>query len=337
MSKHLANIEIQVSAHRTLNTSKGVIRDRQQDLKYMTESCITKELADQGVKDVSRFILRKDGKQIATNTYFITFATSRPPRDINIGYYKVKVEPYIPNPLRCFKCQQYGHGQGTCKRETTCWRCGIEGHEGTDCKNETHCCNCQGNHMASSKECPVWKHEKHIQVIKYEKNIGYKEAKQLAGSSLVTKTYANAAKIHNVSKECQTELTWLQGPKPSLIPASPDTTGHKVTQSIQTRGSENKSNKNPSPIRDQRNKSEKSKNITKNSSQKKLQNTTAQKNSSKNAKTENSNSLQTNNRYHPLEDGEEEMETQSSQNHRSRSRSKQNGGKPPKSPIKAPS
>ena len=331
MSKHLANIPIEASAHRTLNTCKGVIRDKQQDMKYMTEEEITKELSDQGVKEVSRFMLRKDGKQIATNTYFVSFAAPRPPRDVTIGYYKIKVEPYIPNPLRCFKCQQYGHGQGTCKKDITCWRCGAVGHDGMDCKNPAHCCNCQGDHVASSKECPIWKYEKQIQIIKYEKNIGYYEAKQLAGSSPLQKTYASVAKVNTRSTECQTELTWLKGAKPSLTPKN-KTTDQKKSQSVQTSVAEKQTKKTMIPSTDQRKTSEKSSN-----SQKNAQKTTEKFSNVKEKDEKNSSEISTQNRYHPLGDGEEDMETQSPPKHRSRSRSKQNGGKPPKSPIKAPS
>ena len=49
-------------AHRSLNTSKGVIRDFHQDLKDMSDEEIKKELSSQGVTNVARFILKKDNK-----------------------------------------------------------------------------------------------------------------------------------------------------------------------------------------------------------------------------------------------------------------------------------
>ena len=51
-------IEVTASPHRSLNTSKGVIRDYGKDLYDMDEAEIIKELADQGVQGVSRFILK---------------------------------------------------------------------------------------------------------------------------------------------------------------------------------------------------------------------------------------------------------------------------------------
>ena len=111
----LLNIEVKATAHRSLNTSKGVIRDYGRDLFEMSETEIVTEMADQGVQNVSRFILKKDGKEIKTNTYFITFGMSAPPEKLRIGYYFVEVKRYIPNPLRCFQCQEFGHSKKFCK------------------------------------------------------------------------------------------------------------------------------------------------------------------------------------------------------------------------------
>ena len=85
----IINTEVRATAHRSLNTSKGVIRDYGRDLYSMTESDILKELATQGVENVSQFILKKEGKEIKTNTWFLTFSTPVPPEKLRIGYYFV--------------------------------------------------------------------------------------------------------------------------------------------------------------------------------------------------------------------------------------------------------
>ena len=92
------DIEIDAEAHRSLNTSKGVIRDYHKDLLHMSDEDIQKELSTEGVKNVSRFILKKEGKEIKTNTLFVTFDLSAPPEKLKLGYYIVSVQPYIPNP-----------------------------------------------------------------------------------------------------------------------------------------------------------------------------------------------------------------------------------------------
>ena len=207
-------IEVKASPHRSLNTSKGVIRDYGRDLYDMSEAEIVKELADQGVEGVSRFILKKDDREIKTNTYFVTFATSSPPEKLRIGYYFVEVKRYIPNPLRCFHCQEFGHSKKFCKKNLRCWRCGKEGHDGNDCSSESKCCvNCKGEHYSSSKTCPVWTLEKEIQRVKTEKNLPYGEAKRLVSppsSSPATASYASAARsAPKRSIECQTPDFWM--------------------------------------------------------------------------------------------------------------------------------
>ena len=62
-TKTFMDIEVKGSPHRTLNTSRGVIRDHGRDLYDMSDTDIIYELKDQGVENVSRFILKKDGKE----------------------------------------------------------------------------------------------------------------------------------------------------------------------------------------------------------------------------------------------------------------------------------
>ena len=96
--------------HRTLNSSKGVIRCS--ELKHTSEDEIITELAHQGVVDCFNIKVKgQDGVRRKTNTYILTFNTSTVPKHIKIGFLHTKVEMYIPNPLRCFQCQKYGHSK----------------------------------------------------------------------------------------------------------------------------------------------------------------------------------------------------------------------------------
>ena len=232
----------------------------------MTDEEIKNELESQGVSKVSRFILKKDNKEIKTNTLFLTFDTHKPPEKLKIGYYIANVQPYVPNPLRCFQCQKFGHSKKWCKYQLTCWKCGSEGHNGSDCTSETVCClNCKGDHYASSKSCPVWIQEKEIQRVKTEKSLSYGEARKLVTSSSsspsVTTSYASAAKsaTKKVSVDCQTPAFWI-GPQPSLLKASfrpsiqTKSTGsgtHEATSSSNSMQNE-KSVHKPSPAKPQK-------------------------------------------------------------------------------------
>ena len=88
---------VRVSIHKTLNSSRGAIRCR--DLADMTEVEIREELRAQGVVGMNRVALKKEGKVIPTNTLFLTFGSPELPKEITVGYLKVKVALFIPNPM----------------------------------------------------------------------------------------------------------------------------------------------------------------------------------------------------------------------------------------------
>ncbi len=122
--KSFVDIPVSVSAHRTLNTSKGIVRDRDRLFSDMMEFDIAPEVKDQGVSYVRHFTTRKNNEIQQTNTYLISFSTPIAPKSIKAVYSHIKVETYIPNPRRCFKCQNYGHGVSTCTSSVVCVRCG---------------------------------------------------------------------------------------------------------------------------------------------------------------------------------------------------------------------
>ena len=106
---------INVSVHRSLNSSKGVIRCR--ELEGMSETDIRSGLGEQGVTDVHRVTVRKGNDKMPTNTFFLTFCTQKLPEFVKVGYLRVPVKMFVPSPLRCFKCHRYGHGAQRCQAE----------------------------------------------------------------------------------------------------------------------------------------------------------------------------------------------------------------------------
>ena len=101
------NLKVRVHPHSSLNSSRGIIRCP--DLRGCSEQEILDEMKYQGVTAVKRFRIKKDGLLKDTNTFVFTFNTPVLPPMIKIAFLRVNVEVYIPNPLRCFNCQQYGH------------------------------------------------------------------------------------------------------------------------------------------------------------------------------------------------------------------------------------
>ncbi|XP_035824785.1 uncharacterized protein LOC118477432 [Aplysia californica] len=152
-------IPVCVQPHRSLNTSKGVIKSR--ELYGCTEEEMVQEV--DGIVHARRIKIRRDGKEICTNTWILTFNTPTPPTKLDIAYLELEVRPYIPKPMRCFNCQRFGHTQLRCRRGAACPRYGKEGHSGETCSADPWCPNCrQGGHSASSTECPRSCQEKAI-------------------------------------------------------------------------------------------------------------------------------------------------------------------------------
>ncbi|KAJ8049088.1 hypothetical protein HOLleu_01669 [Holothuria leucospilota] len=159
----LIDTPIELTPHRSLNSSKGVIRCP--GIKNCSDEEILDNLASQHISHLYRISVLREGVRKPTGTFILTFTTPKPPTTLKIGYLQVRVEVYIPNPVRCFNCQRYGHFKTNCSRAATCEKCGQEGHAGDTCEGAPHCVSCQGCHPANSKNCPKWVEEKQIQKI----------------------------------------------------------------------------------------------------------------------------------------------------------------------------
>ncbi|XP_071092678.1 uncharacterized protein [Haliotis cracherodii] len=215
--KQFVNTPVVVSVYETLNSCRGIVRDRARCLSDMSEEEIAAELQTQGITAVKRFTKKKDDGTITKlNTYLFTFALSSIPKSIKAGYFNIGVEVYVPNPLRCIKCQKFGHGAKFCRNQTECSRCGGA-HEGSECSNSIKCANCNGEHLASSKSCPLYDRETKIQKIKHTTNISYFEAEKLVPlptNSTLTYSAAVSSPVSvtrptMTSTSCQTSISWV--------------------------------------------------------------------------------------------------------------------------------
>ena len=169
----------------------------------MSEVEIRDELKDQGVVGVNRVTLKKEGKAIPTSTLFLTCTSLELPKEITVGYLKVKVALFVSNPMCCFNCNKFGHTSQRCRVAAKCPGCGKDKHEGR-CEGPKLCSNCNGPHASLAKE---------NQRVRVEKRISFPEARQLVEAKMPTvisggETYATAASTGRESKsaEYQTSL-----------------------------------------------------------------------------------------------------------------------------------
>ncbi|XP_055925538.1 uncharacterized protein LOC129957298 [Argiope bruennichi] len=217
--KALATIPIKVYLHTSLNTSKGVITCG--EIFNLPVDLITEELKSQGVTHVRRITIRRDGQTLETKHHILTFMSPKLPGYIYASYIKLPVRPYIPNPLRCFKCQRFGHSKANCRGTVACARCAEKGHESQDCSAPEKCVNCKGEHTSFSRLCPRWKIEKQITATKIKENIPYPEARKkvlaqtpspgVSYASIVRKNFCENCTCPN----CAQNITRMISPKQS--------------------------------------------------------------------------------------------------------------------------
>ena len=102
------------------------------------------------VVEVLRVTFKKDGKVIPTNTMFLTFKKPEIRKVVRAGYLQVKVNLFVPNLLRCFGCNKFGHTSDRCKVIPKCVRYGQDKHE-WQCDGPEVFSNCKGPHASSAE------------------------------------------------------------------------------------------------------------------------------------------------------------------------------------------
>ena len=102
--KTFHNLKIKTYPHKTLNSSKGVIRNN--ELSQCSREEIEAEVKNQGVTDIKRITIKKENQTIQSNTYILIFNSPTIPKEIKIDYIDEKIEQYIPN---LFRSKPYHH------------------------------------------------------------------------------------------------------------------------------------------------------------------------------------------------------------------------------------
>lgn len=199
------DIFVNVEEHRSLNLSKGIFYTN--ELRELDDNEIKEEMTEinKDVIDIKRLKKRDPETKKLTNIdsglYVVTFNVRKPPEYILVGYFNTEVRPYIPNPLRCFKCFKFGHISDKCSSQIKiCPHCSNTEHTSVDetgkhekCDKQPKCTNCQKDHNSLSKECPTYKKEYAIQTIRIIENKSIYEArKEYEKRNPLPSTYANA-------------------------------------------------------------------------------------------------------------------------------------------------
>ncbi|GBN20956.1 hypothetical protein AVEN_177595-1 [Araneus ventricosus] len=195
LAKTFLDLPVSVTPHKTLNTCRGVISES--ELLGTSEGEILEGFSTQGVTHVRRIKIKRGNDTFDTKHLILTFRTTILPATIKAGYLNCKVRPYIPNPLRCFKCQ-----------------------------------SCKGNHSASSKNCPKWTEEKQIQYVRVLQKKSYQEARKVIEARTPTSNsslYSSAVKTPNQIDSQQPVLAKHKVSGVSSVINSPDGNDKTIT------------------------------------------------------------------------------------------------------------
>lgn len=143
---------------------------------------LMKNIKGAKVVSVQRMKTSRDGEVKDTETVSIEFEEEILPKKVYLGFMSYPVRMFIPKPLRCYKCQRFGHTAMNCNRQRRCARCGGD-HDYGKCGSGVppKCCNCGGTHNVAFSGCEVMRREINIQKVRMQKRITYAEAVKVSG------------------------------------------------------------------------------------------------------------------------------------------------------------
>lgn len=115
---------------------------------------------------VTRLSKFKGGKKELSTTVKIDFEGKILPNKVYLETIAFSVRKYNLPPLRCFKCQGFGHMSNGCTKSDVCNLCSGN-HRMQDCTSTTKkCANCAGPHVASARECQYNKDAQEIETMR---------------------------------------------------------------------------------------------------------------------------------------------------------------------------
>lgn len=162
-------------------------------------------ITNANVVEAKRLRTNRNGSACDSLSVMVTFDEETLPKKILIGYMCYDVRLYIPPPLRCYKCQRFGHIAAFCKGKQRCGKCSGE-HEYGKCEEgaKLKCCNCGGDHSSAYRGCEVSKRQAEVQRVKAVQGISYAEAlKKVPEIMTVSKQNENRNKNTETCQKCE--------------------------------------------------------------------------------------------------------------------------------------
>ena len=128
---------------------------------------------------VRRITRMTDGQAVATSAVILAYEDTLP-KEVFINLRRFNISKYVPTPIRCNRCQRFGHKATQCEKpKIVCSRCSARGHDFVNCptaQTEAKCANCGGNHNAAYRGCPKFKEVREILTVSAKKGMSYRDA-----------------------------------------------------------------------------------------------------------------------------------------------------------------
>lgn len=136
---------------------KGVLQ------KYHTALPLEVALAHPSVAGAKRCTYNAGhGRQVPTRQVLVTLR-GEVPASLDLGCWgRFRCRAFVPEPIRCFQCQGFGHYQWQCQQKVVCGVCSGD-HTSRDCirrlrhgeQPAARCPNCTKEHHAWNHRCPA--------------------------------------------------------------------------------------------------------------------------------------------------------------------------------------
>lgn len=185
-----SSIPVKITESDRLGTKQGVFFCR--NTEDMTDEEIINNLnesnSDMKITAIRRLKKRNtEGKWVDSGSHVITMRCNQIPKEIRVGWMIQTIRPYIPDPMRCFRCNKLGHTGKRCRErkeeEKNCINCNMQQHTapGSKCENEPYCANCLSTqHNSAFRGCPSYILDKSINEIMVTRGLTRREATAVA-------------------------------------------------------------------------------------------------------------------------------------------------------------
>jgi len=181
------NLRAFIPSYRTVRT--GIVKDVPQ---HFEESDLL-QFFDSPFKVVEvkrlnrRLKINGELKYVPSRSISLKFAGQILPKYVFLCRNRYEVFPYISKVKICYSCHRIGHISKNCKGKPRCLYCGGDKHDSlSSCpsiNDNPMCINCQGEHLATSYDCPIIIRHKKILSLAATENIPIIEARRRISQS----------------------------------------------------------------------------------------------------------------------------------------------------------